>query len=173
MKLMHNNRKLALCAALGILGAMAGCSDGATPEPGSGGADGGGENCTWDGTSGGVSIPDCSAYRGSYHLVGTIDGNPYEDLSMNNPTAVDPVTTNDISHALDVVLHGGGYLHLWWGGLTPSGEWIDVAGNLLLPLEKSTRTVKWGSQVKFKCGAFLYQYILIVDGGELTGCSVN
>jgi hypothetical protein len=50
---------------------------------------------------------------------------------------------------------------------------MDVGGDLLLPLETGVRQVGEGSRIRLKCGASLFQYILVVDGGELTACSVN
>jgi len=174
MKSIHGN-KLALSTALGLLGAALGCSGGGTQDnssgSGTGGADGG-NHCTWDGTGGGITLPDCSAYRNSINLVGTIDGKPFDSLWTNNPTAVDPIDSQ-ITQTLDVILPAKGHLHLEWPRPTVWGQWIDVTGTLLLPLETTPRAVKPVSKVRLKCGAGLYQYILTVDGGELNGCSIN
>jgi hypothetical protein len=173
MKSIYIVRGLIFCTTLSFAGIALGCSGGecGSGNGGSGGTDPG-HVCTWDATGGGITIPDCSAYRDSINLVGTIDGMPFDSLWTNNPTAVSPAASEYLSQALDVVLPSG-HLHLWWAGTIPRGEWIDVGGELRLPLETTDRAVVGDSRIRLKCGAFLYQYILTVEGGELTGCSVN
>jgi hypothetical protein len=177
MKSAHIGRRFAFCTALSIIGIALGCGGAenqgtsSTSSTGGGGGADSGHMCTWDGTGGGVSIPDCSAYRKSCNLVGTLDGQHYDNLFENILTSDPPNTM--ITQTLDMPLPGSGNLHLEWPRPTAYGEWIDVTGTLLMPLETTPRAVKPGSQVRLKCGALLYQYILIIDGGELNGCSVN
>lgn len=169
------NYRIALGAAASLLGAVFGCAGGGTQNSNSAAGSGGGDAghvCTWDGTGGGVSLPDCSSYRDTINLVGTIDGQHYDQLWMNNPTAVDPMNSG-ITQTLDVILPAKGYLHLEWPRPSVWGEWMAVTGTLLLPLEKTPRAVKPGSMLRMKCGAGLYQYILAVDGGDLAACSIN
>jgi hypothetical protein len=176
MKSMHIERSLAFCAALSIVVVALGCSGGgqetSSGSTGSGGADGG-HTCTWDGTGGGVTIPDCSAYRDSCNLVGTIDGQHYDKLWQGNLHTIIPLGNIDNPQTLDLALPGNGSLHLEWPRPTVFGEWLAVTGTLVLPLETTPRAVKPGSQLRLKCREGQFQYILSIDGGELTACSVN
>jgi hypothetical protein len=178
MKPMHIERRFAFCAALSIVVVALGCSgddgqENSSGSTGSGGADGG-HTCTWDGTGGGVTIPDCSAYRNSCNLVGTIDGQHYDKLWQDTLHTIIPLDNVDNPQTLDLALPGNGGLHLEWPRPTVSGEWLTVTtGTLLLPLETTPRTVKPGSQLRRKCRESQFQYILSIDGGELTACSAN
>jgi hypothetical protein len=173
MRSIHIVKGLAFCTALGFLGVALGCSGAEcnNGHGGSGGADAG-PGCTWDGTGGGVTIPDCSAYRETVNFVGTVDGKPYDNLIMDNiltshwPDGMNPQTMN-------MPLPAGGSLYLEWARPTVWGKWIDVTGGTLqLPLG-ITRAVLPGSKVRLKCGAAFYQFILVVEGAQLNACSVN
>lgn len=168
---LTRTRGLSTSTALSFLCVALGCSEGQSSTGSGGGADAG-PTCTWDGTGGGVAIPDCSAYHFAVNLVGTVDGKHYDNLLTDNiyttaiPDTMSPQTLN-------MPLPAGGSLHLEWPRPTVWGQWIAVTGTLQLPLDKAPRAVLPGSKVRLKCRESQYQYILTIDGGELTGCSIN
>jgi hypothetical protein len=130
------------------------------------------ELCTWSGTGGSVSLPDCLVLQTAI-FQGTIDGNPYSQTFMGTTGTSDPPLIPGLPpFGLTTVFPGGGYLHIEWGDPNLLGNfWPLTAGELQLPEDGILRTILPGSMARSNCEDYRFQYILVVDGGQLNGCS--
>ena len=123
--------------------------------------------CT--GAEGGVEgIPVCPG-RLTSEFTGTIDGEPYDTKNSGDVTAVSPPEIH--INMLSLRLAGPGSLNVSWGGLHECCEWFSVDGELVLPEGGDVRGVRIGSQLMVSCEGDQFLYRLVVDGGNLNGCS--
>jgi hypothetical protein len=146
---------------------------------GSGDADGGdpcpcGEGaCMWPEVDNGASIPVCG-HGDVSAFEGTIDGKAFKESYTASYTSVVPwKDPPELSLQFDSKFPVSfGALHLQWAKPTVWGKFMSVTGGTLkLPTEDFRRAVMPGSQVRLKCQEGLWQYILIVEGGQLNACS--
>jgi hypothetical protein len=156
---------------VGIVG-MTGCGGGSTCASGSTDGTGGGHVCTWDGTGGGTQIPDCSDRLNSAHLVGTLAGKPFD--TSYDYAYVDEIPDDEPGArqklSLQVYDKNVGIMIANWLPPTPVGVWFDVMGYFTLPNEPF-RNMLPGTKIRHQCNTHRYQFILVFEDGQLTGCS--
>ncbi len=113
-------------------------------------------------------FPTCTEDDTS-EFMGTIDGMPYHTKDSGHITAMAP--PRHPPYTLSMKLAGEGSLDLMWGNPYIRGQWTNVAGEMILPEGGPVRGVYGDSQLLFSCDEYAFLFILVVDGGKLTGCS--
>jgi len=165
-------RTSVLCMMVGIA-AIAGCGGGAPCADGSTDGTGGGNVCTWDGTGGGTQIPECSDRPDTGHFVGTLAGKPF-DKSYKSAYVTDLLDDRPGGRAVIVLdLFDGpdfGEMVADLPGPRVVGAWFDVRGTFVLPREP-TRSMLPGTKLRHQCNTHRYQFIIVFEDGQLTGCS--
>jgi hypothetical protein len=124
----------------------------------------------WSGDAGTVNLPECTE-RFSSIFQGTIDGQPYNETFAPAQAAS---LANEQPCSYTMLLPNMGKLDFEWTDPILGGQFIPITtGTLKLPLDSAPRTIQPGSLVRRKLSVFAWQFVLIVDGDELTGCSLN
>jgi hypothetical protein len=181
MKLMHIDRRVAFCMVLGIVGLALGCSEGyyqgSSSSAGSGGDGSGGADagriCTWSGTGGGITIPDCLEQRDAIVFLGTLDGKPYNEMFGSVLATLRAAPWNKPPYSVVAQLPATGRLYVEWGDPNDAvGQFVTLtSGELKLPTDLISRKIQPGSLLRMQCGGFPVQFILNLDGGQLTACA--
>jgi hypothetical protein len=129
--------------------------------------------CTWDGTGGGTQIPDCTDRLNNAHFVGTVAGKPFDevygvaylsDMPDDRPGARQSLYVQVFSKGLR------GAISAEWPPPTPVGVWFDAAGYFVLP-NVPLRNMLPGTKLRHQCNTHRYQFIIVFEDGQLTGCS--
>lgn len=183
------------------LGCDAGCvtpvsSDGSGgSDLGSSSGDGGGDPdggdvCITGGADGGVefpidagiSFPDCTGLSGATILQGTLDGKPYDQTCPAGNPRPDFVFSPP-SLLISPLLHEGpaerfGSLEFYWrepANKTPRHSVLFPVSVGTLSLQEDTidRALLPGSAIRIGCSEDLFQFILVMDSGQLVGCAIQ
>jgi len=100
-----------------------------------------------------------------------LDGKPY-DKTWDATTASASLPDTTIPYTAEISLPALSHFHVEWEDPNGLGQFVPItAGSLTLPFD-NPRMIKPGSMMRIGCyGRFTIQFILTVDGGELTACA--
>jgi hypothetical protein len=120
------------------------------------------------GAGGGLVIPECTE-RNVTMLQGTIDGMPYQKTFHNSwfsgGELGPPPWTLD-------VYPPQGLINMQWSVHSSPSSAVPITGKVLIPGETSERELKPGSLLFNVCST-PWMFVLVVDGGELAGCTTT